>query len=81
MPHENKFPSRAQAENILSVQTKFDSPPPSQNQMVVLSLHCVPKAQSITDKLSVTHCALSVAPFTTSLTLQLYELLCLAKDH
>ena len=29
MPHENKFPGRAHAENILSVQTKFDSPPPS----------------------------------------------------
>ena len=56
MLHENKFPGRAQSENKLSVQTKFDSPP-SQNQMVV-SLHCVPKAQSITDKLSVAHCAL-----------------------
>ena len=28
MPHENKFPGRAHAENKLSVQTKFDSPPP-----------------------------------------------------
>ena len=41
------------------------APPPSQNQMVV-SLQCVPKAQSITDKLFVVHWALRVAPFTTS---------------
>ena len=49
--------------NYLSKQNLTS--PPSQNQMVV-SLHCVPKAQSITDKLSVAHCALRVAPFTTS---------------
>ena len=28
MQRENKFPGRADAENKLSVQTKFDSPPP-----------------------------------------------------
>ena len=28
MLHENKFPGRAQAENKLIVQTKFDSPAP-----------------------------------------------------
>ena len=35
MPHEIKFPDRAHAENELSVQTKFASPPPPQNQIVV----------------------------------------------
>ena len=34
MPHENKFPGRVHAENELSVQTKFDSPHPLQNQIV-----------------------------------------------
>ena len=31
MPHENKFPDRAHAENKLSVQTKFDTPPLSES--------------------------------------------------
>ena len=68
-----QFPGGAHAENKLSIQTKFGSPPPPpplQNQIVV-PLLCVPKAQSITDKLSVAHCALRVAPFTTSLNLMI----------
>ena len=66
MPHENKFSGQAHAENKLSVQTKFDShTPPLQNQ-IVAPLHCVQRSQSITDKLYVAHCALFVAPFTTS---------------
>ena len=55
--------------NYLSKQ-KFDRPPPPQNQMVVpLQASCkiaFQRPQSITDKLSVAHCALRVAPFTTS---------------
>ena len=31
MPHENKFPDLAHAENKLSVQTKFDGPPSESN--------------------------------------------------
>ena len=61
MPLENKFPSRAHAENRLSVQTKFDSPPPLSESNIAFQ-----RPQSITDKLSVAHCALRVAPFTTS---------------
>ena len=72
MPHENKFSGRAHAENKLPVQTKFDSnpPPPPQNQKFVpLQASCkiaFQRPQRITDKLSVAHCALRVAPFTTS---------------
>ena len=58
------FPEPTPKINYLSKQN-LTAPPPSQNQMVV-SLHCVPKTQSITDKLSIAHCALRVAPFTTS---------------
>ena len=51
--------------NYLSKQN-LTAPPPPPNQKVV-PLHCVPKAAKyITDKLSVAHCALRVAPFTTS---------------
>ena len=54
MPHKNKFPGRAHTENKLSVQTKFDSPPPSHHQIVV-SLHCVPNVKYKTDALSLWH--------------------------
>ena len=54
MPHENKFPDRAHTKNKLPVQTKFDSPHPFSES-------------NGRDKLSVAHCALRVAPFTTSL--------------
>ena len=37
MPHENKFPDRAHAENKLSVQTKLDSPPPSESNSLPLT--------------------------------------------
>ena len=70
MPHQNKFSDRAHAENKLSVRTKFDSIPPPQNQKVVplqASFKIAfQRLQRITDKLSVAHCALRVAPFTTS---------------
>ena len=64
MPHENKFPVRDHAENKLSVQTKFDSPP----LRIKWSSPYIAfqRPQSITDKLSVAHRALRVAPFTTS---------------
>ena len=53
-----KFSGRAHAENKLSVQAIFDSPPPPQNQIVVpLQDSCKIAFQSITDKLSVAHCA------------------------
>ena len=40
MPHENKCPGRAHAENKLSVQTKFDSPHPlSESNGRLLTLH------------------------------------------
>ena len=38
MPHENKFPGRAHAENKLSVQTKFDIPPFSESNGRLLTL-------------------------------------------
>ena len=38
MPHENKFPGRAHAENKLSVQIKFDSPLPSESNSCPLTL-------------------------------------------
>ena len=67
MPHENKFPGRAHAENKLSVQTKCDSPPPPPLRIKWSSPYIAFKRpHSITDKLSVAHCALRVAPFTTS---------------
>ena len=31
MPHENNFSDQAYSENKLSVQTKFDTPPPESN--------------------------------------------------
>ena len=38
MPHEKKNSGRAYAENKLSVQTKFDSSPHPQNQIVARRL-------------------------------------------
>ena len=61
------FPS----EPKLSVQTKFDSPPPPPPPPPPESNWSFPyitfqRPESITDKLSVAHCALRVTPFTTS---------------
>ena len=66
MPHENKFPNRAHAENKLYMsKPNLTAPPPFRiKQSSPYIAHQTP--QRITDKLSVAHCALRVAPFTTS---------------